>query len=489
MSPSEKCTQSSTVSDCTTNNPEIEIHVAEFYSGIGGTRMAIELIEAFIEQFYTKKTVNEELSFVIPNKITFSWIGAFDINENANILYKHLFSHDPCAKDIAHIPICDFQRQYFKRFLEKRNEQNSTTSFSFENSKKKQKLSEDHSQKCSKLLWTMSPPCQPFTLNGNRKDSEDDRTKSFLYLMSELFPKILPDYIFVENVKNFEISKTRQHLVNQLTNHGYQFKEFMLCPTQLGLPNQRVRYYLIGQRVDFNIENAINITETSELKDVKLDLHTSLPEYMFSKSGNNETRPLLDYDRVFNNPEKVEQLQKQGKAATFMDLYNHSSILLTSEEEKIYENDMIFVEQKHLSKIKGYRYDLILKKSNHSKDTPPLKRVCSCITKSYGQTQFLRGTGPLVVLLSDTYLNADLETTLHSIDFDNVQSLTELGRIRFLHPIEVARLMTFSPWFSCPSSKLSIKQQYKLMGNSVNVLSVANVIIQLFLEEKAKGSN
>nr|CAG4717148.1 unnamed protein product [Naegleria fowleri] len=332
----------------------------------------------------------------------------------------------------------------------------------------------------------MSPPCQPFTLNGNRKDNEDDRTRSFLYLMSELFPKILPDYIFVENVKNFEISKTRQHLVNQLTNHGYQFKEFLLCPTQLGLPNQRVRYYLIGRRVEFNIENAVNITEISQMIEIPLNLQTCLPDYMFLKSENNQLRPLLDYDRVFNHPKQIDQLEKQGKQATFLDLYNLSSILLTSEEEKLYERDMIFVEQKHLAKIKGYRYDLILKKSNHSKDTAPLKRVCSCITKSYGQTQFLRGTGPLVLLLNDTYLDVDVEKIFQSIDFENIETLTGLGRIRFLHPIEVARLMTFTPWFSCPSSKLSIKQQYKLMGNSVNVLSVANVMVQLFLEAKPK---
>lgn len=56
-------------------------------------------------------------------------------------------------------------------------------------------------------VWTMSPPCQPYTRTGLRQGSQDARSQSFLYLLSVL--KALnnrPKYILVENVKGFEAS-------------------------------------------------------------------------------------------------------------------------------------------------------------------------------------------------------------------------------------------------------------------------------------------
>jgi len=409
--------------------------------------MALELVEAFLD------TTNNP-------KFRFKWIGAFDINENANQLYKHLFEEEPCAKDLVHIPVEDFDRRYFGKVRQVQ-------------AKKKQKL-EEH----AKILWTMSPPCQPFTLNGNRKDSDDDRSKSFLYLMENLFPTVLPDYIFVENVKNFEISKTRQHLVSQLDGYGYAFEEFLLCPTQLGLVNQRVRYYLIGKRVREQTPQNI-----SEIKDMPLHLNTQVPHQVLRTSsinGNDLNRPLIDYNLAYSK-ERLSQISNRGFQINMVDLYDINSILLTSEEEEIHKKDFIYINDKQLTKIKGYRYDLIFK-SDPPKD--PLKTVYSCITKSYGQPQFLRGTGPLVLLLNEELSRnrVTYQELYNRIDFEQPETMTNMGKIRFLHPIEVARLMTFVPWLYCPKT-LSIKQQYKLMGNSINVITVSNMLYHLFCSD------
>ena len=52
-------------------------------------------------------------------------------------------------------------------------------------------------------IWTMSPPCQPFTTTANSKrlDINDNRNKAFLHLMKCL-EKIdkKPEWIFFENV-------------------------------------------------------------------------------------------------------------------------------------------------------------------------------------------------------------------------------------------------------------------------------------------------
>lgn len=56
-------------------------------------------------------------------------------------------------------------------------------------------------------IWTMSPPCQPYTRIGLQQGSEDARAKSFLHLLKVLGEmKNKPTYILVENVKGFEVS-------------------------------------------------------------------------------------------------------------------------------------------------------------------------------------------------------------------------------------------------------------------------------------------
>lgn len=56
-------------------------------------------------------------------------------------------------------------------------------------------------------IWTMSPPCQPYTRTGLQQGSLDARSRSFLYLMRVLREMtVRPSYILVENVKGFEVS-------------------------------------------------------------------------------------------------------------------------------------------------------------------------------------------------------------------------------------------------------------------------------------------
>ena len=52
----------------------------------------------------------------------------------------------------------------------------------------------------------------------------------------------------MENVKGFELSETRDHFTQVLSEAGYQFQEFLLSPEQIGIPNSRLRYYLIATR-------------------------------------------------------------------------------------------------------------------------------------------------------------------------------------------------------------------------------------------------
>lgn len=99
-------------------------------------------------------------------------------------------------------------------------------------------------------IWTMSPPCQPFTRQGLKKDVEDSRCNSFMHLMTVILHKMtnLPEYLFVENVKGFEESDARDVMVETISSLGYKFKEYLISPTDLGIPNSRLRYYMTASK-------------------------------------------------------------------------------------------------------------------------------------------------------------------------------------------------------------------------------------------------
>lgn len=139
----------------------------------------------------------------------------------------------------------------------------------------------------------MSPPCQPFTRQGLQKDIGDARTEPLLNVIKMIPDLERLDYVLVENVKGkpcmgklslyymrylhttevipvssvsfhenhsmkmshptqlgFEISEARNRLVSTLSSSGFVCREFLLTPTQIGIPNSRLRYYLIAKKSD-----------------------------------------------------------------------------------------------------------------------------------------------------------------------------------------------------------------------------------------------
>ena len=96
------------------------------------------------------------------------------------------------------------------------------------------------------IMWMLSPPCQPYTRQGNMKDTSDTRARPFLHLLSLLHSTAYsPRYILLENVANFELSLTLKLFKDALNNGGYNYQEFLISPLMIAIPNQRLRYFLI----------------------------------------------------------------------------------------------------------------------------------------------------------------------------------------------------------------------------------------------------
>ncbi len=100
-------------------------------------------------------------------------------------------------------------------------------------------------------FWWLSPPCQPYTVRGAGRDAADPRALSFrriLDVMARMKEDGLPSHLALENVEGFTRSEMRKRLVDLLSRRGFQMQECMLCPTELGVPMRRPRYYLMASR-------------------------------------------------------------------------------------------------------------------------------------------------------------------------------------------------------------------------------------------------
>jgi site-specific DNA-cytosine methylase len=99
-------------------------------------------------------------------------------------------------------------------------------------------------------LWWLSPPCQPFTRRGLGRDDQDPRSASLLALLdrlAELGPDA-PRHLALENVPAFQGSRCHGRLLGALGALGFRHREGCLCPSELGIPNRRRRYYLVASR-------------------------------------------------------------------------------------------------------------------------------------------------------------------------------------------------------------------------------------------------
>lgn len=96
-------------------------------------------------------------------------------------------------------------------------------------------------------LWWLSPPCQPYTRRGRQRDEADPRAGALLHLIEQI-PRLLPPALALENVPPFQTSRAGQRLREALDRCGYRLHECLLCPTELGIPNRRRRYYLVAAR-------------------------------------------------------------------------------------------------------------------------------------------------------------------------------------------------------------------------------------------------
>ena len=89
--------------------------------------------------------------------------------------------------------------------------------------------------------------------------------------------------------------------------------------------------------------------------------------------------------------------------------------------------------------------------------------------------RYCEGTGSI---LQSAGLKEDLDVAFKNfVTTQNVQDLTGL-KLRYFSPREISNLLGFPPEFSFPDH-VTLKQKYKVLGNSLNVTVVSLLLHRL----------
>jgi DNA (cytosine-5)-methyltransferase 1/tRNA (cytosine38-C5)-methyltransferase len=93
--------------------------------------------------------------------------------------------------------------------------------------------------------WLLSPPCQPFTTRGRRRDVDDPRCAALLRLTA-LLPHCGPRRLLLENVPGFHGSRMHAILTEALRELGHDVRDVTACPSELGAPLRRLRHFVVS---------------------------------------------------------------------------------------------------------------------------------------------------------------------------------------------------------------------------------------------------
>ena len=353
----------------------LPIRMVEFFSGIGGMRAAVE-------------------SVLINDDDLVSCV-AFEISEKANSVYRHNFhQHEKPSSRTG----CTFGVR--TKLVEQL---------------KVQDIPESN-------LWTMSPPCQPFTRTRMAKllDLEDKRCAGFLAIMKML--KTIPEpnrptWILLENVEGFAGSQAHSLFYDTLLECGYSWMDGMLSPIEIGIPNHRKRYYALCEK-----SNRFFARDQASPE--------SLP------SGKDSLKVCLQLQDI-----SVRNLS----SFVSHDIDCQDLLVPRSVFEKEWAKELPVVS--HLD--------------THS----------HCFTGAYSR-QLHRSTGSLLLM------EPDRKESVKNCPIDRSNMMQYCGKLRRFSIDELLKLFGFPESFSFPKD-IDLNYKYKLVGNSVNVLVVKELVRHL----------
>lgn len=294
-----------------------------------------------------------------------------------------------------------------------------------------------------------------------------------------------------------------QRLREVMSERKYVVAHFHLNPTQVGIPNERPRYYCVAVRKKYLTRNAASTnTSSSLLKDIlqeEFDIDTTKPVIQKSIVS------LGVQPQPRNEEEEAKEQDSMEPISSFLD-YDADG---NNNSGDTYRNEALRIPDKILESNSSWCFDIV---------TPKDKRS-ACFTQSYGK--FVRGTGSVLYtglptsssLPQKGATRKDAEKCfqlvapdLRTFDPNWSDGLNLKRDLRYFSGREIGRLMGFpmhdddkdgdaSPTTTATTGKgqitnttssrnglsfsfpetCTIKQQRKLLGNSLNIRVVSRI--------------
>lgn len=249
---------------------------------------------------------------------------------------------------------------------------------------------------------------------------------------------------------------------------GFQYQEFLLSPSSLGIPNSRLRYFLIAKLqseplcfqapgqilMEFPNSGTVQPQEYAVVEEGKLRVRTREPDVCLDSSSTqcsgqdsilfkHETAAVMDRKRQQDSDLSVQMLKgflEDGDTAQY--LLPAKSLL---------------------------RYALLLD------IVKPTSRRSMCFTKGYGS--YIEGTGSVLQTAEDVQIE-NIYKSLPDLPPEEKIAKLSMLKLRYFTPKEIANLLGFPPEFGFPE-KTTVKQRYRLLGNSLNVHVVSKLLTVL----------
>lgn len=184
------------------------------------------------------------------------------------------------------------------------------------------------------------PPCQGFSMANRQRMIDDPRNnlyKAFLFFLSQVKPK----FFLMENVKG--MAKKIDEIIDdfhQYLGDEYVFSYSLLNAKDYGVPQNRERFFIIGNRIGVNVEQIFEDikndkpNETFVLKDAIKDLPKLKPNRI--KNNNSIENKDCGFVEIEYNYEVTPFYSFINNSRKITKLYNHKNRYNNDRDIKIF---------------------------------------------------------------------------------------------------------------------------------------------------------
>ena len=345
-------------------------------------------------------------------------------------------------------------------------------------------------------------PCQSFSYAGKRRGFGETRGTLF-FEVERLLAKYKPNGFLLENVRGLtthDQGRTFETIINSLKNLGYSVEYFLLNSSNFGVPQNRVRIYIVGtlnEQVKMTLQSDVGASDSHKFKE--LNWQTSL----FSEPKNIKVVKDILENKVSKKYECTEDFVTKLKKVVGKDLSKlHGYRLIDyrggqaihswelgikgecTKPEIEFLNLLIGNRRKKTfgTHQDGKSLDLDQIKTFYKKND--LDKILSSLLQKGYLSNYENKYNPVAGNMSfEVFKFLDPESisiTLTASDTNRL-GIVQNGKARKLTPRECARLQGFPDTYKLLDNDNAV---YKQMGNAVSVPVIEAVITDIIENNK-----